>query len=849
MIGRKMGSYEIVAKLGEGGMGEVWRARDARLNRDVAVKILPADVAGDPSRRLRFEQEARALGALNHPNIVAVFDVGQSDGQSYLVSELVEGEPLRAVINRGPLPLRKLLDVATQTAEALAAAHAVGIVHRDLKPENIMVTGSGSGSSGRVKVLDFGLAKQTAPQKREDQTATLLLSQPGTVLGTAGYMSPEQVRGESVDARSDIFSFGCVLYEMATAKRAFDGKTAADVISAILKEEPPEIGGTPAPVPPALDAIVRRCLEKDPAQRFQSAADLAFALRSVTAVSTAQHVSAVRRTRRWLIPAIASVAALALVGLGFLLSSRLSTTSVPEFRRVTFREGRVFSARFSPDWKDVVYTAAWDEDPPGIYLSHPGNPESRDLDIKGKLLAISSKGDLAFLVGPFTPDGFGTLARNSISGGQTRELLENVREADWSPDGMELAVVRAAEGKYRLEYPVGKMLAEFPFAPLAIRVSPDGSQVAFTNYASGTRIGLFVVDRSGKIHDLGAISGQFPDLGPMLCWSPDGREIWFRSYDTNDWNTIYAVNLAGVRRVVSRFPGRVALHDIAADGRLLLSTEGGRKGIRGWAPGESMERDLSCLDASELRSLSADGRLIVANVRGESGGEKGSIYIRRTDGTPPVRISDGVAWTASPDGKWVAGYSSIQAAHRKFELIPTGPGEAIPASMVVGWVAGDDHYLVMTPSSGHKIRYSLWSSRTGESKPVTPDGMPDTDVLPVISPDGRRFVAIGPDDEPHIYSIDGAAPLSVSGLTHHDRVVGWRADGRALYITTHRNQNRTIPVSILNLDTGQRAPWKEIRPMIPVDEAGNLHITPDGSAYAYDFTSTRSELFVAEGIR
>src|SRR5580700_3559561 len=402
MTGRKLGNYEVLDKLGEGGMGEVWRARDARLNRSVAIKVLPADMASDPSRRQRFEQEARALAALNHPNIVAVYDIGQSEGRAYIVSELVEGESLRKVIDRGPLPSRKLVDVAVQTAEALAAAHALGIVHRDLKPENIMVTGVGSGSSGRVKVLDFGLAKQTPPKGGGDDTATIMLSQPGMILGTVGYMSPEQVRTEPVDARSDIFSFGCVLYEMATGKHAFTGKTGADVISAVLKEEPAEISGTGSSVPPALGAIVRRCLEKDPALRFQSAADMAFALRAISSTSITQtggQAGDLRHKRpKGLVPAAAVLLLAAVFAAGFLLRGRVTTTTAPRFHRITFREGKVSAARFSPDWQDVVYAAEWDGGQSRIYQSHPGSPESRDLDLPdSRLLAVSSKGDLAFL--------------------------------------------------------------------------------------------------------------------------------------------------------------------------------------------------------------------------------------------------------------------------------------------------------------------------------------------------------------------------------------------------------------------------------------------------------------------
>ncbi|HLK62872.1 MAG TPA: protein kinase [Bryobacteraceae bacterium] len=857
MTGRKLGNYEVLDKLGEGGMGEVWRARDSRLNRTVAVKVLPADVAGDPARRQRFEQEARALAALNHPNIVAVYDVGQSEGRAYIVSELVEGESLRKIIDQGPLAPRRLIDIAVQTAEALAAAHALGIVHRDLKPENIMVSGSGSGSSGRVKVLDFGLAKQAASTGNTDDTATIMLSQPGMVLGTVGYMSPEQVRAESVDARSDIFSFGCILYEMATARHAFGGKTAADVISAVLKEEPAEISGTGAQVPQALEAIARRCLEKDPAQRFQSAADLAFALRAISSASPSQSGSllgapAVPKRRKWLVPAAAVLGSIAVFAGGFALHARLAVPVVPRFHRVTFREGSVSAARFSPDWQDVVYTADWDSGPSRIYQSHPGSPESRDLELSdSRLLAVSSKGDLAILQGPFTPEGLGTLARSSISGGQARQLLENVGLADWSPDASEMAIVRAVEGKYRVEYPVGKVLVEYPFPPFALRISPDGQRVAFTQFTMGTRIGLFVVDRGGTVVKLGPISGQVSDLDVApLAWTPDGREIWVRSYDSSELNTIYAVNLGGNHRVVARFPGRVTLFEIAADGRVLLSTESGRKGIRGLAPGGEMDRDLSCMDSSRLRGLSADGSLIVGDVLGESGGPKGSIYMRRTDGSAPVRLGDGVAYGLSPDGKWIAGFSSRDTGNRMFELMPTGPGETIRSRMIVGWLSGQGNYLVFEKApSGKGMRYQAWDSASNVSRSVSPDGMPDTDEHPPVSPDGRRFLTVGPDGQHHIYSIDGGEPKMVVGLTPHDRVVGWTADGRSVYITTHHNQNRTLPVSVLDLEKGTRTPWKEIKPTVPVDEVSGLRITPDGKAYAYNYTYLRSELYVADGIR
>jgi eukaryotic-like serine/threonine-protein kinase len=421
MVGRTLGSYQIIEKLGEGGMGEVWRARDNRLGRFVAVKVLPADLARDADRRQRFEAEARAVGILNHPNIVAVYDVGTDGDQAYMVSELVEGESLRPLIRRGPLSPRKLTDLASQIAEGLAAAHGVGIVHRDLKPENIMVT-----RDGRAKILDFGLAKQIA-KPAGDETATALLSQPGIVMGTVGYMSPEQVRGEPVDRRSDIFSFGCILYELATGNRSFQAGSAAEVLGAILKDDPPPIGN------PALDAIVRRCLEKQPDQRFQSAADLAFALRSVSNVSGSQvalsEPKPVSRTK-WLRVAVMAAVAVLLVAGGYLVRDRTTNQNVPEFERLTFRQGHISTARFTSDGQNVIYTANWEGGPGRTYLVTPGNPESRDLMMpeNSQLLSISAGGDLALLVGPFDPEFHHRRANAGTAGARVRRRLDSGRK-------------------------------------------------------------------------------------------------------------------------------------------------------------------------------------------------------------------------------------------------------------------------------------------------------------------------------------------------------------------------------------------------------------------------------------
>ncbi|HLK20862.1 MAG TPA: serine/threonine-protein kinase, partial [Bryobacteraceae bacterium] len=662
----RLGNYEILDKLGEGGMGEVWRARDSRLNRTVAIKILPPDVAGDASRSARFEQEAHALAALNHPNVVSIYDIGTEHGRAFIVSELVDGESLRAIVARGPLPARKATEIAGQIADGMAAAHALGIVHRDLKPENVMLT-----RSGQVKILDFGLAKQ-APTATGENTATMALSQPGTVLGTAGYMSPEQVRAETVDARSDIFSFGAILYELLSGRRAFQASSSVETMAAVLNAEPPDFDGELSKLPPPLATIVRRCLEKRPEQRFQSAADLAFALRSIAGLSTtgAQPAIAVAKPKKktWVLPFAAAVGGILLFAAGYFLRSRTAAHSPPQFQKITFRKGVVAHARFAPDG-NIVYQAAWDNGPPRVYLAVPGSPESRDLGIEGGFGAVSSKQQLTVSTPPFGDYNSARLSVVSISGGQSRPLLDDVIAADWAPDGESMAVLRRVNGKNRLEYPIGHVLIEdIPWALWVLRVSPDGDRVAYANRVNGTAVGLHYVDRNGKPKFLGQVSGQnATGEDTDIVWSPKGDEIWFRSFDIGESGIVYAVDMQKHRRVALTLPERVRFFDISRKGEALLSTGFSQVGILGSAPGETQERDLSCLDSGTVAGISDDGQMLVANVTGESGNSKGSLYLRKTDGSPPVRIGDGHAYKLSPDGKWISGYVITEDGSRKFE--------------------------------------------------------------------------------------------------------------------------------------------------------------------------------------
>src|SRR5688572_17946875 len=527
--GTRLGPYEVVSPLGAGGMGEVYRARDTRLGREVAVKVLLPEVSADDSRRRRFEQEARSASALNHPNIVTVYDVGSVDSTIYLATELVEGRTVRELLADGALPLRKLLDVAVQVAEGLAKAHDAGLVHRDLKPENLIVS-----KDGFVKILDFGLAKLTE-MTSSDGSSTLQTmagapgTVPGTVMGTVGYMSPEQASGRDVDYRSDQFSLGSILYELATGQRAFQRNTGAETLTAIIREEPVPVGQANPRVPAPVRWIVERCLSKEPEERFASTKDLARDLRSLrdhlseTSVSeTVASSPGRKRAPAWLVPAIALVAgtALGVFGMRMLPGSRPSANSAPQ--RLTFRHGTILSASFAPDGRSVVYAAAWDGKPVALYTTRAESPESRALALPpASLLSVSPAGELAVSLGWRPVIGWetlGTLARVSLEGGAPREILENVMDADWSPDGKELAVVRDAGPTRRLEFPIGKALHDSPGYISHPRVSPDGKLVAVIDHPQrGDNLGrVLVFGADGKKRLEG------PPASTGLAWSKDG---------------------------------------------------------------------------------------------------------------------------------------------------------------------------------------------------------------------------------------------------------------------------------------------------------------------------------------
>ena len=852
--GFQLGPYEILAPLGSGGMGEVYRARDPRLGRDVAIKVLPASLSSDADRLRRFEQEAKAAGLLNHPNITMVYDIGQHGGAPYVVQELLEGKTLRAELAAGRLPPRRAIDYALEIAEGLAAAHDKGIVHRDLKPENLFVT-----KDGRVKILDFGLAKLT-----RQETGTSLLSQgstqdlgtePGVVMGTLGYMSPEQVRGQPADHRSDIFSFGSILYEMLSGRRPFKGDSAAETMSAILKEDPPELSETNRGLSPALERLVRHCLEKNPAQRFQSARDLAYDLEALSGLSgtTAARPLPAPTSRRGLFRALAgAVVAAGAIGIaGYLAGVRReqSGASRPVFKRLTFRRGLVTGARFAADGKTAVYSASWEGQPSDVFLARPDGGESKPFALpNARVLAVSRADQIAVCLRE-SPAGWmhdeeGTLAELPLLGGPPRPILEGVANADWAPDGKEMAVVRVANGKFLLEFPVGTKVEESPYSFDRPRVSPDGRSVVYIRQHP-EKDEIIVADRAGtkKILFEGFLSGP--------VWRPSGREIWFTAWNRNrTGSSIRAVRLDRSSGEILAIPDDMVLFDVRADGTVLIERRTPRGEVYFRGPNDARDRNLSWLDTSRFVGLSADGQTILIREWGSGGGPKGLNFLRRTDGSPAVRIGEGRGLDLSPDGKW-----ALALLDERLRLYPSGAGQ--PRDLPTGKVKpvsaqffppDGRRILLAGAEPGHELRLWILDLSGGPPRPLPEESQ---DMI-AISPDGKLIAARSErEDKIFLRPTDGGERRSVPATLSGETPIQWSDDGRWLYVLRPHELQRNR-VYRIELATGRRELWKDIVPDDPagVIEMGNLNLTPDGRAYGYQvIRAITSDLYLVEGLK
>jgi len=843
--GSRLGPFEILAPLGAGGMGEVYRARDAKLGREIAVKVLPPAVAEDPGRRQRFEQEARSASALNHPNILTVYDINEADGSLYIAMELVEGKTLRELVASGePLPTKRLLDLAVQIAEGLAKAHAAGIVHRDLKPENLMVS-----KDGFVKILDFGLAKLTETVSREDEsalpTAVAPPTEPGTVMGTAGYMSPEQASGQPVDFRSDQFSFGSILYEMATGRRAFQRKTGAETLAAIIRDEPEPLSQSAPKAPAPVRWIVERCLAKDPEERYASTKDLARDLRSVrdhlseTSASggIAAATPARARFRRW--PAAAALLA-AGIAIGILERNVFPRRpdSTIRFHRLTFSRGTIFSARFARDGQTIYYSAAWEGGPLRIYSTRADSQQSRSVEMPpAAVLAISSAGEMAVSLGHHETVGFearGTLARAPLGGGAPREVLDNVLDADWSPDGQSLAVSHVVDGRYRLEYPIGKVLYQAPVWLSHVRVSPDGKLVAFLDHPEiGDNLGVLrVVDTSGHVRLTG------PADRISLGWSPHGDEIWTSV-------PLEATSLSGKTRTLWASSSRLdRIADVAPDGRVLFLRASSRREIVG-VDAAGQAKNLTWFDWCYPSDVSGATRTALFDVQSM---DTSQVFVRKFDGSAAVHLADGKSFAFSPDGRYALAVTRLGL--NRLLLVPTGAGEPstlLESPMSIQWASfsPDGRRVVVSGiEPGHGTRMYVFDMPSGKPRPIGPEG-----VLAApghaISPDGSRIAASGRSGI-DLYPLDGGGAQPLAGAQPNEVPVRWTREGIYVY-------RPDLPghLDVIDVATGGRRVWKEV---VPPDPAGVMQIEPfvmaeDGSIYLYSYRRILDELELMTGVR
>ena len=775
------------------------------------------------------------------------------------MTELLEGETLRSRLGPGAISPRKAIDYAVQIAKGLAAAHEKGIVHRDLKPENVFLT-----KDGRVKILDFGLAKLKLDGAESGQTDAGTVSggtQPGVVLGTMGYMSPEQVRGKPADKRSDLFSFGTILYEMLAGQRAFRGDTAADTITAILTKEPADLSQTNKDIHPGLDRIVRHCLEKNPEERFESARDLAFDLEALSGVSVptggvvaVEGRAPARRPSLALLIGVA-VASAALAGwVAYSVGKKAGFVEPPKFQQITFSRGEVGNALFAPDGQTIVYSAAWEGKPFEMFINRPESPESRPFGLaESEVLAISKTGEMAVSLNrrqtiPFIRSG--RLARLSIAGGAPRDILDDVQWADWDPNGRDLAIVREAGVKIRLEYPIGKVLYETAGWISNPRVSPEGDLVAFIDHPVQRDDGgsVAVVDRSGKKRAL----SPFYSSAQGLAWTKDGNEIWYTAAEGGTNRAVHAVSRSGRARLVDRVPGTSTIRDISKDGRVLMTNESFRLGILARRPAEEKERELSWLDFSLIADITPDGNLITFTESGEGGGPNYSVYIRKTDGTAAVRLGDGTAGALSPDGAWMISIFR-PASDAQIVLLPTGVGEPRTlskeglAAIDADWLPDGKRILFSATEPGHGTRVYIRDVGDGKPKALTPEGY--IAYRGAISPDSKFVVARGPDRRIYLYPVEGGEPTPLAGLSVEDVPIRFTPDGRTLFLQ-RRGQ---LPTTIFRYDvaSGRKEPWKEL---MPSDAAGlntinRVVVTPDGKAYAYSYLRTLSGLQVVDGMK
>lgn len=860
MTPRAVGHYRIEKQIGEGGMGIVYQAIDTRTGNTVALKtLLLTSAIPDPDKRKRFQIEARVASSLHHENIVQVFEIGtaEEDGQTvdFIAMEFVEGATLEDLVRQQRMTQDLAIDYAIQVAGAITAAHAASIVHRDLKPSNVMVN-----AAGVVKVLDFGLAKVNSlmdPPDPKAVTGSMQLTRANTIMGSFGYMSPEQTKGQAVDARSDVFSFGSTFYYCLTAHAPFAADSSVGILAAVLKEEPTPLVDYVPEIDPRLDAILRKCQRKDPERRWQSMADLKLALielkeeraalKNATAAAAAPPPASTRR-QWWM--AAAGFAAGLIPGAGYLATRKPSTP--PAFQRITFRRGDILSARFGKGTGEVLYTARWDGSPQATYAALPGAREARDLGLgPGRFWGVNAKGEALVVESP-ADNQPGTLFRASLSGGAPKPILPDVYEAQWSNDGNQMAIIRRVEGgKSRLEFPVGTTLFESDSRePNCLRLHPTDGSIAF--FAYDNEIG----DYSLMLWTPGASSVKVLSKGwrtlGRLAWSPDGSEVWMAGARPGNSPAFFGVTPGGVERTIAQLPGVLVMHDVSpADGSVLLADVRSRIAAHASSPMLKDGAEIGWFEATFLYDISPDGKSALSVEMAYGEGRNAAIYLRALDGaSAAVRLGFGNRPALSPDGKWVACIVRDKDSST-LKLLPTGAGEERLLAgdglkyESVEWFPDEQHLLISAGGPGKPLRsYKKSIAGSGPLVPITPEGVRASR----LSPDGKWAAAITSGGFRAYDATGGSAGERDFGPAQPgDRIARWHADGNSLWIANPLP--RSVRLDRLDLTTRKRQQEREVR--YPEDNAMfvSLSLTPDGKWYAMSYQKDLAELYLVRGLR
>jgi Tol biopolymer transport system component/tRNA A-37 threonylcarbamoyl transferase component Bud32 len=840
--------YRLERELGQGGMATVYLAQDLRHERKVAIKVLRPELAAVIGAE-RFVREIRTVAALQHPHILGLIDSGEVSGTAYYVMPFVEGESLRdRLVREKQLPIADAVRIAKEVASALDYAHRHGVIHRDIKPENILL------HDGQALVADFGIALAVS------QAGGTRMTETGMSLGTPHYMSPEQAMGErEITARSDVYALGCVTYEMLTGDPPFTGSTAQAIVAKVMTDEPMPPRRHRKTVPEAVEAAVLTALEKLPADRFPSAAAFAEALSGSSTVPV-RAVGGAVPARRWLADrrswAALVVAAGSLGAAGALLvRGREHAGDMAAMSAVqnTFGRETVVAARWAPDGATIIYSAARGGRTPRLYLVRPDYPEPQPIGPDSvRLLAVSSKGELAILTHAVNLSHrlyVGTLARMPLGGGAPREIMNGVGEADWSPDGSRLAITRLAGARVQLEYPAGHaMYQSRPGGYVSdIRISPRGDRIAlFAHDLAGDDRGyVVVVDTAGVADTLGR--SEFWGL-EGLAWA-DPRSVVFSGASQGGAFQIHRAELGGVPRLVLPSAGSLTLMDAVHGDRWLVSRDDMPLTIVMKGPGTAPIRDLSWLDNSIGASLSSDGTVMAFTDQSTAGGNEYSTMVRKTDGSPVVRLGPGAATSISPDGRLVL--SQLPSSPSQWILYPIGAGETRRLTWPrleqsgVGFFP-DSRSLIVCGNEVHKAPRCYRSPLDGGSlEPVGPDSIGGG----FLRPDGRAM-AVRHAGGRWIYPLDGGAPVAIPGLADSVPILRWSPDGRALWVVGGSEGHQKVDQ--VDVATGRRSAVLDIEPpptATTLFGTFGLVLADDPHTYAYSVWNYSSELFTIQGVR